>query len=295
MPLNLPTHKPADTDKKGNLYVVATPIGNMEDITVRALKILDQVDIIAAEDTRHTGKLLSFYKIKKPLISCHEYNERGKTPSLINKLSSGLCIALVSNAGTPTMSDPGYQLIKEALKENIRVVPIPGPCAFVTGLSASGMPTDSFIFIGFPARKKAKRLNELRELAVEQRTIVFYESPRRIKTLLGEIILNMGNRKGVLCREMTKMHEEFINGRMSDIISSLEKRPSIKGECTLIVDRDENAGEISMEELRKEIKKNLTTSTQGLSGFAKDMARKYNFSRKTIYEEALKVKELAGS
>jgi 16S rRNA (cytidine1402-2'-O)-methyltransferase len=189
------------------------------------------------------------------------------------------------------MSDPGYQLIKEALNKNIRVIPVPGPCAFVAALSVSGIPTDSFVFVGFAARKKTKRLKELEQLADEKRTIVFYESPRRIKALIGEIILNIGDRKGVLCREMTKMHEEFIKGNLSDIIRSLEERPSVKGECTLIVERDEKTGKISMDELRKEIQENLTKSTKGLSDFAKAMAKKYDLPRNIIYEEAVKIKD----
>jgi 16S rRNA (cytidine1402-2'-O)-methyltransferase len=290
MPLNLPTNNPEETGKKGDLYVIATPIGNREDITLRALNILRQVDIIAAEDTRHTGKLLSFYKIKGSLTSCHEHNEREKIPALLDKLNLGLSVALVSNAGTPTISDPGYQLIKAAIERDIRVIPIPGVSAAVTAISVSGMPTDSFVFVGFPARKKGKRLEQLRKLAFEQRTIIFYESPKRILKFLEEIIMVVGDRKGVLSREMTKLHEEFVRGNLSIILRSLKKRPSIKGECTLLVAGEEEDKDVPMEEVRKEIKKRLASAKGSLSDITKEIARKYNLPRNRVYDEALKIK-----
>ena len=290
MPLNLPTNNPEETGKKGELYVVATPIGNREDITLRALNVLGRVDLVAAEDTRHTLRFLSHHNIKSRLISYHEHNERERTKDLLDKLNSGLSVALVSDAGTPTISDPGYQLIKTALKSGIRVVPIPGVSAAVTALSVSGMPTDSFVFVGFLARKKGKRLEQLRKLASEQRTIIFYESPRRIHTLLEEIILNIGDRNGVLCREMTKLHEEFVRGNLSNILRSLKKRPSIKGECTLLVAGDEENEDVSMEKVRKEIKNRLVSAKGSLSDIAKEIAKKYNLPKNRVYDEALKMK-----
>ena len=222
-------------DETGALYVVATPIGNRDDITIRALNILGQVDLVAAEDTRHTGRLLAHHNIKCRMISFHEHNERERTPDLINRLKAGSSVALVSNAGTPSVSDPGYRLVKETIDSDIRVIPIPGVSAAITALCVAGMPTDSFVFVGFPAKKKARRLNQLNDLAGVHRTIVFYESPRRISTFLEEIIDIMGDRYGVLAREMTKLHEEFIRGLLSEILSSLNARPAIKGECTLLV------------------------------------------------------------
>ncbi|MBU4344279.1 MAG: 16S rRNA (cytidine(1402)-2'-O)-methyltransferase [Desulfobacteraceae bacterium] len=294
MPLNSPTNNPEQPGKKGDLYVIATPIGNMDDITLRALNIMGRVDLVAAEDTRHTLRLLSHHNIKRRLISYHEHNERERTKNLLDKLNSGLSVALVSNAGTPTVSDPGYQLIKAAIERDIRVIPIPGVSAAVTAISVSGMPTDSFVFVGFLARKKGKRLEQLRKLAFEQRTIIFYESPRRIQTLLEEIILNMGDRKGVLCREMTKLHEEFVRGNLSKILMSLKKRPSIKGECTLLVAGDEENEDVSMEKVREEIKKRLASPKGGLSDIAKEIAKKYNLPKNIVYDEGLKIKELVG-
>ena len=216
MPLNSPTDSTKNAQNKGTLYVVATPIGNMDDITLRALKILDQVDFIAAEDTRRTGKLLKYHNIKGRLISFHEHNEKERTPLLLERIESGSSIALVSNAGTPTVSDPGYMLLRSAVEKGIKVIPVPGASAVVASLSISGLPTDSFIFIGFPAKKKLKRFKQLQELADEKRTLIFYENPGRITTFIKELVDVMGDRYGVLCREMTKLHEEFIRGRLSE-------------------------------------------------------------------------------
>jgi len=275
---------------KGNLYVVATPIGNMEDITLRALKILGQVDIIAAEDTRHTKKLLSFYKIKGRLISCHEHNERKKIPALLDKLNSGLSVALVSNAGTPLLSDPGYHLIKEAAASGIKIIPAPGVSAVVTALSVAGLPTNSFVFMGFPAKKKAKRLEQLKQLAGEHRTIIFYESPKRILRFLEEIIMVLGDRKGVLSREMTKLYEEYIRGDLSDILFRLKERPEVKGECTLLVGGCKEKEDISMKTVRDEIKKRLGIKGTRLSELAKEMSKQYNIPKNKIYNEGLKIK-----
>ncbi|HUV50946.1 MAG TPA: 16S rRNA (cytidine(1402)-2'-O)-methyltransferase [Anaerolineae bacterium] len=290
MPLNLPTNNPEQPRKKGDLYVIATPIGNMEDITLRALNVLGRVDFIAAEDTRHTLRLLSHHNIKRRLISYHEHNERERTKNLLDKLNSGLSVALVSDAGTPTVSDPGYQLIKAAIEKDIRVIPIPGVSAAVAAISVAGMPTDSFVFIGFPAKKKGKRLEQLRKLVFEQKTIIFYESPRRMQALLEEIILNIGDRKGVLCREMTKLYEEFVRGNLSDILRSLKSRPSIKGECTLLVAGEEENKDISVEKVGEEIKKRLASAKGGLSDIAKEIAKKYNLPKNMVYDEALKIK-----
>jgi len=295
MPLNSPTNNPEQLGKKGDLYVIATPIGNREDITLRALDVLGGVDLVAAEDTRHTLRFLSHHNIKSRLISYHEHNERERTKDLLDKLNSGLSVALVSNAGTPTISDPGYQLIKAAIERDIRVIPIPGVSAAVTAISVSGMSTDSFVFVGFLARKKGKRLEQLRKLAFEQRTIIFYESPRRIQTLLEEIILHIGHRKGVLCREMTKLHEEFVRGNLSDILRALKKRSSIKGECTLLVTGEEENKDVSMEKVRREIKKRLASAKGSLSDIAKEIAKKYNLPKNIVYDEAVKIKELVGS
>ncbi|MBF0398826.1 MAG: 16S rRNA (cytidine(1402)-2'-O)-methyltransferase [Desulfobacterales bacterium] len=276
----------------GVLYVIATPIGNMDDITIRALSILSSVDYIAAEDTRKTGNLLVHHKISHcKLISYNEYNEDRRGLELIDKLKEGKSIALVSNAGTPLISDPGYSLIKISIENNVKIIPIPGPSALITSLSASGMPTDSFIFIGFLPKKETKRIELLKKLSKEERTLIFYESPKRILSLLEEIIKIMGDRYGVLARELTKIHEEFLRGMLSSIIRDIKNRPSVKGECTLIIKYDETIKEeITVEALRSEIYEALKNSKNKLSIISKDIAKKYGISKDEVYEEALKIK-----
>ena len=290
MPLNSPTDDPKITPSPGTLYVVATPIGNMDDITVRALNVFGEVDLIAAEDTRHTGKLLKHHHIKCRLISYHEHNEKERTPLLIEKIKSGSSVALVSNAGTPTVSDPGYMLIQKALENNMRVVPIPGPSALLAALSISGLPTDAFIFIGFCAKKKTKRLKQLQQLARETKTLIFYESPVRIMAFMNEIMAAMGDRYIVLCREMTKLHEEFLRGRLSEVIERLADRRTVKGECTLLVKGcEENIG-VSQDIVRAELIEALDRKEKKLSQVSKILAQKYGLSKNEIYEQALKLK-----
>ncbi|MFC1488804.1 16S rRNA (cytidine(1402)-2'-O)-methyltransferase [Thermodesulfobacteriota bacterium] len=277
------------SNKPGALFVVATPIGNREDITLRAVRILGEVDIVAAEDTRHAGRFLSYHSIKANLVSYHEHNEKERTPGLIKRLHSGSSVALVSNAGTPLVSDPGYTLIKSAIDNDIPVIPVPGVSAAIAALSVAGLPTDSFVFVGFPPRKKQKRLSQLKHLANEEKTLVFYESPRRILTLLDEMLSIMGDRYGVLSREITKLHEEFIRGSLSEILHTLQERPSVKGECTLLVTGFQKEA-VAVESIRKEIKKELEAPGSRLSDIAKKIAKKYGLSKKTVYDEPLKIK-----
>ena len=279
-----------NTKNKGVLYVVATPIGNREDITLRALNILRDVDLIAAEDTRKTGNLLAHYQIKNRLISFHEHNEKKRTPEMIGKLLDAISIALVSNAGTPSISDPGYRLIEAAIANKITVSPIPGVSAATAAMSVSALPTDSFVFIGFLPRKKAKRQQFLNELAVEPRPVIFYESPKRILTLLEEIISCMGDRPAVLAREMTKLHEEFIRGSVPEILKTLKSRAEIKGECTLLIAGFEGKEELNSEIITTEIKAALEKQQIRLSEIAKLIAQKYGLSKNKVYEMALKVK-----
>jgi len=219
----------------GILYVVSTPIGNLEDITLRALRILKEVDRICAEDTRKTRILLNHYNIQTPLTSYFEHNEKRKTPVIIEALKSGKHIAIVSEAGTPAISDPGYRLITHALQQDISVVPVPGLSAAIAALSISGLAVHRFVFEGFLPVKTGKRKNFLKKLADEERTLIFYESPHRILATLRDLIETMGDRNAVLCRELTKIHEEKIYGKLSLIFKTLEKRP-IKGEITLLVE-----------------------------------------------------------
>ncbi|NQS90389.1 16S rRNA (cytidine(1402)-2'-O)-methyltransferase [Patescibacteria group bacterium] len=221
--------------KKGILYLVGTPIGNLKDITLRALQILKEVDLIAAEDTRHTRKLLSHYDIHTSLTSFFEHNELRKTSYLIRRLKQGDKIALVSKAGMPGISDPGYYLIREAIKEDISLVPVPGPTALILALIASGFPTHSFVFEGFLGRNKEKRAQKLRKLRQEERTIVIYVSPHRIKKVLAEIEQILGDRRIAVVREITKKFEETIRDRVGRVIKIFEEKKP-RGEFTLVIE-----------------------------------------------------------
>ncbi|MGD2270436.1 MAG: 16S rRNA (cytidine(1402)-2'-O)-methyltransferase [Desulfobacterales bacterium] len=288
--MNSPTNNVNRGAGYGILYVVATPIGNLDDITLRALTTLDHVDVIAAEDTRHTGILLKKQKVKNKLISYHEHNEKERTALLMKKLKSGLSVALVSNAGTPALSDPGYYLIKTAIEDDIKVTPIPGASAATAALSVSGLPTDSFVFIGFPAKKRAKRANQLDQLATMPRTLIFFESPKRIRRLVNEIRSAMGDRQAVLTREMTKLHEEFIRGTLSEILTQIEQRGEIKGEFTLLVSGHNRGLGISPEELRDELHRALKNEKTALSDLVKVIAGKYRLPKSAVYKEALNIK-----
>ncbi|MFQ5900834.1 MAG: 16S rRNA (cytidine(1402)-2'-O)-methyltransferase [Thermodesulfobacteriota bacterium] len=219
---------------KGTLYIVSTPIGNLEDITLRALRVLREVDIIVAEDTRRTWKLLSRYNISATLTSYFEHNERIKGPVIISRLKEGKDVALVSDAGTPGISDPGYRLIRLAIEDSIKVTPIPGPSAIISALSISGLPTDSFAFYGFLPRKPGTRKNFLARLKEEGKTIIIYESPYRVIAMLRDVLAILGDIDGVMTRELTKLHEEVVRGKVSEIIETLKER-TIKGEVTFIL------------------------------------------------------------
>jgi 16S rRNA (cytidine1402-2'-O)-methyltransferase len=223
----------SETIQPGTLYLVATPIGNLEDITHRAIKILGGVDLIAAEDTRKTIILLNHYNIKKDLISYHAFNEAKRTPELIDKLKGGQSIAIVSDAGTPGISDPAYRLVKAAIEEKINIIPIPGATAFVCAVTASGLPTDSFVFEGFLPHKKGRK-TKLGELSKETRTIILYESPHRLLKTLNELLSSLGERKIVVARELTKMYEEIYRGTIPEAINHFSAKP-IKGEFVLII------------------------------------------------------------
>lgn len=218
----------------GTLYLVSTPIGNLEDITLRALRVLKEVDLIAAEDTRRTKKLLNHYQIKTPLTSYFEHSSFKKTQSLLSQLKKGTDIALVSEAGTPSISDPGFKLTKRAIENRLKVVPIPGASASIAALSASGLPTNSFIFEGFIPRKPGKRRNFFLSLKDQEKTLIFYESPRRLITTLKDLLAVLGDRQIVIARELTKIFEEMIRGRTSEVIELLEDK-TIKGEITILV------------------------------------------------------------
>lgn len=221
----------------GTLFLVATPIGNLDDITIRAINILKSVDFIAAEDTRHTLKLLNHLNISKPLISCYKENELLKIDDIISKLLEGNNIALVSDAGTPVISDPGEKIVHASIENNITVVPIPGPCALITALIASGLSAKEFCFIGFLPVNKTEKINKLSTLYDLDQTLIFYEAPHKLENTLKDIRKVLGNRKITLARELTKIHEDFIYGYIDDI---LERIKDPKGEFVIIVDGNHN-------------------------------------------------------
>lgn len=273
------------------LYIVATPMGNLEDITLRAIRVLKEADLIAAEDTRHSKRLLNHYGITTPMVSCHEHNEIQKTQELIARLKAGKIIALISDAGTPLISDPGYRLVLGVAQENIPVVPIPGCNAGIAGLSASGLPTDSFLFCGFPPKKQAQQSKILTQLKSQPATLIFYESPKRIKTLVQRSLQVFGDRRACVAREITKRHEEFIRGSLSDIFKDLDSRDQIKGECVLFIHGAmESKTEISTEELDALIKARLTPDTK-TGTLAKDLSISLNLPKKLIYDAILALKK----
>lgn len=275
-------------NQKGKLYIVATPIGNMDDISIRAIRTLREVDTVAAEDTRLTARLLSHHQIDTPLISFHEHNEAQRIALLTARMEAGESFALVSDAGTPSVSDPGFRLVRAAVEKEIQVVPIPGASAAITALCAAGLPTDSFTFVGFPPKKKGKRRELLESLKKEARTLIFYESPMRISTFLLELREILGDRYAVLGREMTKMYEEFIRGNLTCILESLENRAAVKGECTLLVSGAEEGESLCPEDLAEKIGNGLDAGI-GISDLSKSLAKTFGISRKEVYAQALEI------
>ena len=272
--------------EKGILYLVATPIGNLDDITFRALKVLKEVDLIAAEDTRHTLKLLNHFEISKPLISYYKQIEKSKSDVLIPKLLEGKNIAIVSDAGAPGISDPGEEIVKQAIESGIQVVPIPGACAFVNALIASGLSTKEFSFIGFLSAQKKEKKDKLEELKYETKTLIFYEAPHKLLGTLSTICEVFGDREVVLARELTKIHEEFIRGKISEV---LEKIDEPKGEFVVLVEGNsiskkdvelENLNELTLEEHFK------FYESQGLDkkDIIKKIAKDRNVSKNEIYQ-----------
>ena len=219
----------------GTLYIVATPIGNLEDITQRALRILREVDLVACEDTRHTQKLLNHFAIETKTISYHEHNERERADALCSLLESGKNVALVSDAGTPLISDPGFRVVNAAIEKGVTIVPIPGPVALATALAASGLPTDQFSFAGFLPPRAGARRAKLEELAAITGTLVFYEAPHRIAATLSDALDLLGNREAVIARELTKLHEEFARGQLTDLAERFSREAGARGELVLMI------------------------------------------------------------
>lgn len=270
----------------GILYIVATPIGNLEDITLRAIKTLKEADIIAAEDTRHTLKLLNHLGISKPLISYYKQNEKVKTEILMEKLIMGKNVALVSDAGTPIISDPGEEIVKVAIQNNIKVVPIPGPSALITALIASGMNAREFSFIGFLPVNKKEKDEILKEIAQDTKTLIFYEAPHKLISTLSEMENILGNRKICLARELTKIHEEFLLGEISELLEKLEEP---KGEYVIIVEGSKiSKKEIEINKLNEMPVKEHYRYYENLGYEKKDIIKKVakdrNVSKNEIYK-----------
>jgi 16S rRNA (cytidine1402-2'-O)-methyltransferase len=264
----------------GCLYLVGTPIGNLEDITLRALRTLREVDQIAAEDTRHTQKLLSHYEIHKPLVSYHEHNEMTRAPELLIALEQGAKIALVSDAGMPLVSDPGYRLVTLCLRHQLPVVPIPGPSALLASLSVSGLPAEEFLFVGFLPARTGERRRALERLRIEERTIILYEAPHRIAECVAEAQEILGDRPACLAREVTKLHEEFRRGKLSALAASLEERPA-RGEITLLIGPSDPADARA-----------TVDTTQSLSDRVEELIRQAKLDRKEALKLAAKERGL---
>ncbi len=270
----------------GKLYLVATPVGNLEDITFRAINILKEVDIIAAEDTRHTLKLLNHYEISKPLISYHRHNEEVKSEILINKLLEGDNIALVTDAGTPGISDPGEEVVKEAIKNNIEVIPIPGACALVNALIASGLNTKEFLFLGFLPLNKKNRDNALNKIKKAKSTVILYEAPHKLIKTLQDLLKNVGDINCVLAREITKIHEEFIRGNISNLLEQIQEP---KGEHVILLDLNnlENENDSEDEISKKTVEEQYKIyKAQGMNKkeIIKQIAKNKNVPKNEIYK-----------
>ena len=271
---------------KGKLFLVATPIGNLDDITLRALKVLKEVDLIAAEDTRHTLGLLNHFEISKPLISYYRETEKKKSPILIEKLIEGKNIAIVSDAGTPGISDPGEEIIKQAILNNIEIIPIPGCVAFVNALICSGFDTKEFEFIGFLSSNNKEKKDKLEEIKFDTRTIIFYEAPHKMKSTLETMLEILGDREIVLARELTKIHEEFIRGKISTI---LEQIVEFKGEFVIILKgNDKSKNDIELEILNNKTLEEhyLYYENKGLNKkeIIKKIAKDRALDKNTIYQ-----------
>ena len=278
----------SDAVRAGHLYVVSTPIGNLGDMTFRALGVLAAVDCVAAEDTRNTARLLAHFNIQKPLVSLHEHNELGRTARLVEALKKGETLALVSDAGTPTLSDPGFILVREAIAAGIPLVPVPGASAALTLMSVSGLPTDRFLFCGFPPKKTGRRRTWIAELSTCTAPLIFYVSPHSIVGFLGELKDILGDRAAVLGREMTKVYEEFLRGSLSDLEALLQDRDRVRGECSLVVagSRETEAapGGRDVEAL---IEKGLAAGDVKPPALAKRLSVELGMDRKTLYDRII--------
>jgi 16S rRNA (cytidine1402-2'-O)-methyltransferase len=274
----------------GSLYIVPTPIGNLEDITFRAVRVLKEVDLIAAEDTRHTQVLLNHYDIRTSVTSYHEHNERGKARELVELLRQGRSIALLSDAGTPMISDPGYRLVVEAIRAGVQVIPLPGPSAVTAALSAAGLPTDRFGFEGFLPAKKSERRSTLEALKKDTKTLIFYEAPHRLKETLADMAEIFGDREVAIGREISKVHEEFLRGALREILATVEQQ-TVRGEITLVVQGATSGAPVSEEGVISEIRQ-LAENGMRVKEISELVGAHHGISKREVYRLALRVKNL---
>ncbi len=272
------------------LYIVATPIGNLGDITLRALRVLKEVDLIAAEDTRRTRHLLTHYGIHKPLISYHEHNRRMREKTLLNDLREGKSVALVTDAGTPGISDPGEELVRRAIQEGLPLVPIPGPVALVAALSVSGLPTESFLFYGFLPSKAAARRKWLASLKERAETLVFYESPRRLSSLLDDVAQVLGERRVVVAREMTKVYEEVYRGTVSEVLEQMGKE-EVKGEVTVILEGCTSPPQVDSSAVIQSLRRYSEEMGLSMKDSVDRVAEDFGIPRRQVYQESLEWKK----
>jgi 16S rRNA (cytidine1402-2'-O)-methyltransferase len=282
----------AEQQDKGTLYVVATPIGNLEDMTHRAVRVLREADLIACEDTRHTAKLLAHYGIEKPTVSYHEHNEAARAEELVAKLEQGMNIAQVSDAGMPGISDPGYRVIRRAIEREIRVVPVPGPSAVIAALAASGLPTDSFQFLGFLPARSGERRTLVESLREAQQTIVVYEAPHRVVEALRDMVEILGQeRRVVVVRELTKVHEEFIRGSAAEVLEKLQQR-EVKGEITVVIGKSEGkADRAKKKDVAARVQEIMREQKIDENAALKVVAKEQGISKSEAYRELQRVRK----
>ncbi len=269
----------------GTLYIVATPLGNLEDITLRAIRILKEASVIACEDTRRTVKILNRYEIRTPLFIFHEYNKVRAGKSILRRLQDGDSVALVSDAGTPAISDPGYELVREAIGAGVPIEVVPGPSALVAALVVSGLPTDHFTFEGFLPTRREKRRKAMQGLTAGTRTMIFYESPQRLAAFLHEAAEIFGDRQACVVRELTKVHEEILRGSLSELAAEISGRGSVLGEVTIVVGGGPKTVELSVEETVRAALEEGSGSSRDL---AREIAGRTGLSRKEVYAEILR-------
>jgi len=280
-----------ESSMAGLLYVVATPIGNLEDMTYRAVRVLREADAIACEDTRQTRKLLDHYGIEKPTISYHEHNEAERAAELASRMAAGEVIALVSDAGMPLVSDPGYRLVRAAIELGVRVQAVPGPSAALTALAASGLPTDSFRFGGFLPSKPGQRAKALEALANEHATLIFYEAPHRILEALEAVEQVLGDRPVVVARELTKIHEEYLRGTAAEVRAQLAARVAVRGEMTLLIGKA-TAPAADDTPLKQAVERLIDGGTARMDAI-KQVARQRGLSKREVYDRVVREKEEA--